>query len=268
MDGSSPAVSNQRRAFLSLTAQCGTAEAPDPSSVSLWQPALKLLRWCSPTKRGSQRTRHRHHGIATQYTHSTAPPLMALLSKSAQSAVAGAGGGYLNPSKISAGSSVRFALLSDEPLEMYEAWGEGPDGKAKPFRFASEPTPDDITMAMGDYTRRLNREGTGFEPVKFAIALPVYNYEAAEVQVLSLTQKSIIRELDSISQTEDYADITAVDFTLGKEGSGLNTEYKLLPCPRKKGADAAIETAWSEAKAAGFDLERMMTGGNPFKADA
>lgn len=192
---------------------------------------------------------------------------MALLSKSAQSAVAGAGGGFLNPSKISAGSSVRFALLSDEPLEFYEAWGEGPDGKAKPFRFASEPTPDDITMAMGDYTRRLNRDGTGFEAVKFSIALPVYNYDAAEIQILSLTQKSIIRELDAVSQTEDYADITATDFTLGKEGSGLSTEYKLMPVPRRKGADATIAAAWEEAKAAGFDLERMMTGGNPFKQD-
>lgn len=192
---------------------------------------------------------------------------MALLSKTAQAAVAGAGGGFLNPSKITAGSSVRFALLSDEPLELYECWAEGPDGKAKPFRFPAEPTPDDIALELGDYTRRMNREGNGFEPVKFCIAIPVYNYEAAEVQVLSLTQKSIIRELDAVSQTEDYAEITATDFTLGKEGSGLTTEYKLMPVPRRKGADATIAAAWQEAKAAGFDLTRMMVGGNPFKED-
>lgn len=192
---------------------------------------------------------------------------MALLSKNAQQAVAGAGGGYLNPSKISSGSSVRFALLSDEPIEMYELWAEGADGKAKPFRFSAEPTPDDIALELGDFTRRLNREGTAPEPIKFVIALPVYNYEAGEVQVLSLTQKSIIRELDSISQTDDYEDITATDFTLGKEGSGLNTEYKLIPVPRKKGADATIAAAWEEVKAAGFDLTRLLNNGNPFKED-
>jgi len=192
---------------------------------------------------------------------------MALLSKSAQAAVAGAGGGYLNPSKIASGSSVRFALLSDEPLEFYELWAEGVDGKAKPFRFAQEPTPDDIAVELGDFTRRQNREGTGPEPLKFALALPVYNYEASEVQVLNLTQKSIIRELDGISQTEDYEDLTATDFTLGKEGSGLNTEYKLLPVPRKKGADATIAAAWEDAKSAGFALERLLVGGNPFKED-
>lgn len=192
---------------------------------------------------------------------------MALLSKNAQAAVAGVTGSYLNPSKIPSGSSVRFALLSDEPLEMYESWGEDSQGKAKPFRFDFEPTPDDISMAMGEYTRRVNRDGTGFEPVKFVIALPVYNYDASEVQVLSLTQKSLIRELDAVSQTEDYADITATDFTLGKEGSGLSTEYKLMPVPRRKGADATIAAAWEEAKAAGFDIGRMLTGGNPFRAE-
>lgn len=192
---------------------------------------------------------------------------MALLSKNAQAAVAGVTGSYLNPSKIPSGSSVRFALLSDEPLEMYELWCEDPQGKAKPFRFDYEPTPDDINMAIGDSTRRVNRDGTGFEPIKFVIALPVYNYDATEIQVLSLTQKSLIRELDAVSQTEDYADITATDFTLGKEGSGLNTEYKLMPVPRRKGADATIAAAWEDAKAAGFDISRMLTGGNPFRAE-
>ena len=193
---------------------------------------------------------------------------MALLSKSAQAAVAGAGGGYLNPSKIASGSSVRFALLSDEPLEFYELWAEGADNKAKPFRFAQEPSPDDIALELGDFTRRQNREGNGVEPLKFALALPVYNYDASEVQVLNLTQKSLIRELDAVSQTEDYEDITATDFTLGKEGSGLNTEYKLMPVPRKKGADAVIAAAWEDAKATGFAIERLLVGGNPFKPDA
>ena len=192
---------------------------------------------------------------------------MALLSKTAQAAVAGAGGGYLSPSKIASGSSVRFALLSDEPLEFYECWGEGPDGKAKPFRFAQEPSPDDIALELGDFTRRQNREGTGPEAIKFALALPVYNYDASEVQILSLTQKSIIRELDAVSQTEDYADITATDFTLGKDGSGLNTEYKLMPVPRRKGADATIAAAWEEAKSSGFALERLLVGGNPFRPE-
>ena len=192
---------------------------------------------------------------------------MALLSKSAQAAVSG-GGAYLSPSKIAAGSSVRFALLSDEPLEFYEVWAEGPDGKSKPFRFASEPGPDDLSLAFGDFTRRMNREGTGPEPIKFALALPVYNFEAAQVQILQLSQKSIIRELDNISQMPDYDDLTAIDFILGKEGAGLNTEYKVTPVPRKKGADKDIAAAWEDSRAAGFDISRLLEGADPFKPEA
>lgn len=192
---------------------------------------------------------------------------MALLSKNAQAAVAG-GGAYLNPSKVAAGSSVRFALLSDEPLEMYECWGEGPDGKAKPFRFAQEPTPDDIAVELGDFTRRTNRDGTGVEPVKFALALPVFNFDTNRVEVLQLTQRSLIRELDGISQMPDYEDILAIDFILGKEGAGLNTEYKLTPVPRKKGTDKTIAEAWEDARSADFDLNRLLIGGDPFKAEA
>lgn len=189
---------------------------------------------------------------------------MGLLSKNAQAAVAG-GGAYLNPSKIAAGSKVRFCLVSDEPLEFYECWAEGPDGKAKPFRFDSEPSPDDMALAFGDFTRRMNREGTGPEPIKFCLALAVYNFDTARVEILQLSQKSLIRELDAISQMPDYDDLTAVDFLLGKEGSGLNTEYKLTPVPRKKGSDKDIAAAWEETRSAGFDLSRLLSGEDPFK---
>ncbi|NBS70178.1 hypothetical protein EBT31_14890, partial [bacterium] len=150
-------------------------------------------------------------------------------------------------------------------LEFYELWAEGTDGKAKPFRFDSEPSPDDIALALGDYTRRMNREGTGVEAMKFALALPVYNFETARVEVLQLSQKSLIREIDAVSQMEDYSDITAIDFQLGKEGSGLNTEYKLTPVPRKKGADKEIVAAWEDARSDGFDISRLLENGDPFK---
>jgi len=84
---------------------------------------------------------------------------------------------------------------------------------------------------------------------------------------MSVSQKSILRELDAISQEEDYTNLLEWDFTLSKKGSGLTTEYKLRPAPRKKGSDATISAAWQEVKAAGFHISRLLTGGNPFKAD-
>lgn len=192
---------------------------------------------------------------------------MGLLSKKNQGAVAGgSGGGYLNPSKIQSGSSVRFALLTDNPLEFYECWGEDQDGKAKPFRFKDDPSPSEVEAEMGpNYERRLNRDKTDVDPAKFAMAAPVYNFENGSVQVMSLTQKGLIREMDKLSQMEDYKDILAWDFVLEKEGTGLNTSYSLRIVPPRN--RKIIEEAWSKASDEGFDINRLMTGGNPFKRD-
>jgi hypothetical protein len=193
---------------------------------------------------------------------------MGFLSKNASATVSstGTGGGYLQVSKLPDGGSVRFALLSDEPLEFYETWGTSSDGKSKPFRFDFEPTYEDVVTEMGDFEPREGRGGPGTADIKFAIAVPVYSFDAGTVQVLSLTQKSILKELDQISQMEDYAELLAWDFQLSKKGSGLLTEYTLRPVPRKKGAQEHIDAAWLEAKSNGFDISRLLTGGNPFKA--
>nr|BAR39143.1 hypothetical protein [uncultured Mediterranean phage uvMED] len=199
----------------------------------------------------------------------TAKDPMGFISTKNKSAIsAGSGGGYLNPSKIQSGGSVRFALLQDQPLEFFECWGESSEGGVKPFRFSDDPSPEDIEEEMGpEFERRTNREGTAPEKVKFAIAVPVYNYEASSVQIMQLSQKSLQNELDDISQMEDYANMLEWDFVMGKEGNGLETRYSLRTAPRKKGSQATIEAAWTEARAAGFDIGRLLTGENPFKAD-
>lgn len=193
---------------------------------------------------------------------------MPFLSKTASATVnASSGGNYFSPSKLQDGGSARFALLTDTPLEFFECWITAPDGKSKPIRFGHEPTYEDVVTEAGDWTPREGRGGPGTADVKFCIAIPIFNYEAGSVQVMSISQKSIIRELDAISQEPDYEQLTDFDFTLSKKGSGLTTEYKLRPAPRKKGADATIAAAWEEVKSAGFDLERLLVGGNPFSAE-
>ena len=193
---------------------------------------------------------------------------MAFLSKKATSAVStgGSGGGnYLSPSKLQSGGSMRFALASDEPLEMYEVWGENAEGAKRPFRFLEEPTADDIAAEMGDdFQRRENRDGTAPEPAKFVIAVPVWSYESGSIGILSLSQKGLIRELDAVSQEPDYAELLAWDFSISREGTGLSTEYTLRPLPQK-GDKKEIAKALKAAEADGFDINRLATGENPFK---
>ena len=174
---------------------------------------------------------------------------------------------YLSPSKVKADGQVRFAILANEPLCYFEVWGEDETGKGKPFRFAQEATADDIEQEMGaNYRRRLKDDGTE-EPQKFAIAMPIYNFDIKRVQVLTMTQKGLQKELDEISQVEEYADMTEWDFIMTKAATVSPDMYGLRPVPRKKDSQAAVDVAWNEAVSNGFDITRLLTGGHPFKAD-
>ena len=99
-----------------------------------------------------------------------------------------------------------------------------------------------------EYTRRMNRDGTGVEPAKFGIAVPVFEHDSQEVKDTSSYTKGIIKEFDKISQMEDYSDLLAWDFVLSREGTGLKTEYSLRAVPRKKGTSPLIEATYANKK--------------------
>lgn len=194
---------------------------------------------------------------------------MSFIPKEHSDALKGGGSrnDYLSPSKIKADGQVRFAILTNDPLCYYEVWGEDETGKGKPFRFAQEATADDIEQEMGaNYRRRLKDDGTE-EPQKFAIAMPIYNFDIKRIQVLSINQKGLQKELDEISQVEEYSDMKEWDFIMTKAATVSPDMYGLRPVPRKKDTQAAVSAAWDEAVKNGFDITRLLTGGHPFKAD-
>ena len=203
---------------------------------------------------------------------------MPFLSKQGSLAIAPkATGGYLNPGSIPTGTSVRFALLQKAPLEYWEVWLQDAEGKLndngkvirKPLRFNFEPTDEDIQADLGtQWVRGLNFNGDGPGPVKFNIAVAIYNHDAGSIQIFASDKPSVNRDLDSetqvIEQEDDYEDILVPDWILSKSGTGLNTEYSLRTAPRKKGTDEKVKEAWEAALEAGFDIERLLTNGNPF----
>ena len=176
---------------------------------------------------------------------------------------------YLNPSSIKSGQKVRFTLLAEEPFMFFELWGNQVNDpeKRKPFRFSEEPTPEDITEKLGDdFVRSLSRDGKAMEACRIAHAVPVYNYDLERVQVFAWTQKTITQQFDVISQLEDYADsMTDCDFYLSREGQGTDTKYTVQAAPKKKAMAKAVEEAWEAEKE--FDLDRLISGGNPFKEE-
>ena len=192
---------------------------------------------------------------------------MGFISTKASKIAAGGGGGnggYMTASKLGDGESYRIAILSEEPLEYFTVWGETDDGQKKPFRFADEPSASDITKELGDYKQRMNYEGTELEKPKFALAFFCFDYADSKVKVFEIGQKTLIKELDNISKQEDYSNLQEWDMVVSRTGLKMNTEYKILPAPRKKGMQETVDAAWSDAQGKGYDLNQLMVGGNPF----
>ena len=180
----------------------------------------------------------------------------------------GGGGGYLNPSKIPDGGSVKFHITSSEDLGFWEVWGTDDEGNNKPFRFVADPSPEDMQAELGEnYTRREKRDGTGLEPPKFCQAFAVYDFDSESIKVCTFSQQSLRKELDSIAQDEDFSDFDEVNFKLSREGKMIDTRYTLRPVAAKAGDRKKAMAAMAAAEADGFDIKRLLTGGNPFSPE-
>lgn len=176
------------------------------------------------------------------------------------------GGGYLNPSAIPDGGFIRFAILSEAPLEGIEVW---------------------FTKAAGGMTKRITPEwpdaellaqleksvgGTVFErdgrkAIKPCSAFFVYDYEAEAVKVFSANQKTLLQAIERLTSDEDYADLAQWDMKISRTGTGTDTQYHAAMVPTRRTNDKtakAVITAWDEACKAGADLEALYDGGNPF----
>ena len=174
-------------------------------------------------------------------------------------------GDYLKIKKDKVGDSIRFCILSEEPLDYWTAWGaETATGKFRPFRFVSQPTDADIEAEMGpNFDRAKAYKSEEIRPPAFCISMFVWSFEHEKVMVLELDKKTLIREIDSISQQPDYEVIQETDLIVTFRGPD-DGWYSVMPAPRKKGTQEVIDQAWAEMQAKGCDLKQLLVGGDPF----
>lgn len=147
-----------------------------------------------------------------------------------------------NYMKFEQGSN-RFRILAS-PIIGWESWIDDPDtGKRKPVR---GKTREDILGEVAD--------------IKHFWAMPVFNYEMSRIQVLEVTQKTIMKAIMILSADSDWGSPLEYDLTVGREGEGLDTEYAINPKPKKK-LDAAIAELWANTH---LNLEALYSGDDPF----
>ena len=97
------------------------------------------------------------------------------------------------------------------------------------------------------------------EGQKYFVMGLVYNYQKEKLQVLEITQKSILKALKSYVESEEYGHPSGYDLTIEKKGDGLNTEYTVVVSPPKP-LSAEIENLVGETSC---DLQKIFDGEYP-----
>jgi hypothetical protein len=153
----------------------------------------------------------------------------------------------------------RFRIL-ERPITGYEWWvhedgsiverGEKPIKGNKPVRMPkNKKHPLYKALDMEQY-----------EASKEFWAMVVWNYNAKQIQILSITQSSIIQTLFALVRNPEWGSPLEYDLTVSRDGEGLQTTYEVIPLPPKE-LSMDIRKALMSTK---INIEALFTGDDPF----
>lgn len=173
---------------------------------------------------------------------------------------------YLNPSSIEDGGSVRFCVLSEAPLEGWEVWFNKAEG-GMTKRVTPDYPDEELLSQLEAQLKATVSERDGRRAIKRCASFFVYDYEAEQVRLFSANQKTLLADIERLVSDPDYSELADWDMKLSRTGKLTDTKYhvSMHPTQRSKAAvGKAVIEAWDEACKAGYDLEALYDGGNPF----
>jgi hypothetical protein len=94
-------------------------------------------------------------------------------------------------------------------------------------------------------------------------AFIVWNYNESRIQILELTQKSIMEGIKALVDNKKWGDPKGFDITVTKVGEGLNTEYTVMPNPHSPMPDDAIKGMETKK----ITLAALYDGKDPFATE-
>ncbi len=97
--------------------------------------------------------------------------------------------------------------------------------------------------------------------VKHFWAFVVWNYATKAVEILELTQSTIMQAIENLTHDEDFGSPKGYDIKVTRSGQGIETEYSTIAKPPKE-TPAEILAAYAEKK---INLEALYDNGNPFE---
>lgn len=112
----------------------------------------------------------------------------------------------------------KFRILGSAVIG-WEYWTED----RKPIRSKSMPS---STPGI-----KLEKDGNPSK-VKHFWAFPVYNWEEKRIQIMQVSQISIMDGISALVENEDWGDPTTYNIAVTRAGEGLDTTYVVQPSPK------------------------------------
>ena len=107
----------------------------------------------------------------------------------------------------------KFRILS-RPIIGWEDWQD-----KKPLRYVMAEKPE----------KSINPN----QPIKHFWAMIVWNRSLNKIQILEITQRTIMGAIEQLAKDEDWGTPFQYDIKVTKEGDGMETEYTINPSPHK-----------------------------------
>lgn len=152
---------------------------------------------------------------------------------------------YISPNKLEEGEST-FRILSSA-IVGYEYWTID----KKPIRLKKFPETIPLDIKI---------ETDGSKRVKPFWAFIVWNYQIKSIQIMQITQKTIMSSIKALVDNKKWGDPKQYDISFTRSGEGVDTEYSTMPNPHSP-IDIEIQNAYVDKQ---IDLNALYSGQDPF----
>jgi hypothetical protein len=153
----------------------------------------------------------------------------------------------------------RFRILGafseGTAIQGWVYWKTSADGKRKPIRVTK-----DTSIPASEI--ELNKYGEPDIP-KFFWTFPVWNYEAKQVQIAEITQKSILNFIKKQIDNPKWGDPREYDFIVTREKQGEKVVYTATNDPKEK-LEADIKKQYESVS---INVYALFEGKDPFAAE-
>lgn len=148
------------------------------------------------------------------------------------------GGNYF---KFQKGANT-FRIMSSAVVG-FEYWTQ--DKKPVRSKTPFEGVPEDAKLDDGTFKQ------------KHFWAFVVWNYEEKRLQIMELTQSTIMSSIEALVANKKWGAPQGYDIVIQAEGDGLEREYTVVPEPHTEAPKADISK---------INLEALFTGEDPFNS--